>query len=202
MKDCQDTSDFPQRAQNGASPCGKGGRWAPASRCAAVKLSSLLMNKLFPPTGPTCRGMWDWPPPGQSIPGYMSVDVHGTHKSWAPNIYFKNEDKLNKVVNLAPHTRKIIFWVNRGMCRKVTAYATGPKPDVKKDTFQSHTPWQVTDTSQEAVVPSSLLLPLIFLFLALPQQLWHPRSTVTAAEHTRQGRGRAGGGERGAALLS
>lgn len=75
------------------------------------------------------------------------------------------------------------------MCRKVTDYATGPKPDLKKDTSQSHTPWTVTDTSQEAVVPSSLLLPLIFLFLALPQQLWRPRSTVTAAEHTRPGVG-------------
>lgn len=114
------------------------------------------------------------------------------HKSWAPNIYFKNEDKLNKVVNLVPHTRKRMFWVNnRGMCRKVTDYATGLKPDLKKDTSQSHTPWQVTDTSQEAVVPSSLLLPLIFLFLTLPQQLWRPHSTVTAAEHTRPGGGGA-----------
>lgn len=92
------------------------------------------------------------------------------HKSWTPIIYFKNKDKLNKAVNLVPHTCKTMFWVNRrGMGRKVTDYATSPRPDLKEDAC--HTLHGRSRTQPGAAVPSSLLLPPFSLFLALPQWL-------------------------------
>lgn len=101
--------------------------------------------------------------PGSLSLAYKSVQCTECTKAGLQLFILKNEDKLNKAVNLVPHTRKRMFWVNyRGMCRKVMDYATSPNRDLKE--HLPHTPWEVTDPSQK-----QLCLVTVAASLALPQ---------------------------------